>query len=177
MSDTLQKAEILAKKLDGLNAHFDIVESTIDECTEYVQSLESTTFNENSKDINGGINEGDYLDEHSLLLMLRNDFMSVRETLIDTIKSGKTVVTSVNAKLTTFDDDIGNAEMIGAFATLIKVVNDSSKLLINLYGDIIKTHQLLEKNKKEKEINIEGDLTINTIAGNINDIIRQIKAN
>ncbi len=163
MNNIQQKAEVLASRLDRMNEHFDIVESTINECTDYVQSI---TIDDKSS--------FETLEEEDILKLMREDFMMVRNTILGTIDNGKDVVTAVNVKLTTFEESSENPDMINSFANLIKVINDSSKLLITLYSDIIKTQQLIE-NKKGKEVKIEGDVTINTIAGNISDIIKQIK--
>jgi hypothetical protein len=176
MSDnTQQKAQLLANKLDKLNEHFDIVESTINECTEYVESLEGEIVSEDL-DINESENNG-FISDSDVLTMLKTDFMSSRETLIDTIKNGKIIINTVSNKISMFDEET-NADLISAYAVLIKTVNDSTKLLIGLYKDIISTHKLLQDQSKKdiSGVNFEGDVTINSIGGrNISDIIREIQ--
>jgi hypothetical protein len=171
---TIQKAELLAKKLDKMGEHFDIVESTINECTEYVASISEPAVKEISLT---DLVEDEFISSEDMLRMLKEDFMSVRKTLLANIDNGKDIINAINSKLTLFDDDIGNAELVGAYATLMKTVNDSTKLIISLYKDIISTHQSLKspENKNEKNVTFEGDVTINSISGNISDIIKQIK--
>jgi hypothetical protein len=172
---TLDRATKLAEKLDALNQHFDIVDSTINECTEYVKSIEETstlTITTNEPDSN-------LITSQDMLTLLKQDFMSTREVLTDNLVSGRSVLNTVNAKLTMFEDDL-NPELVSAFANLMKTINDSTKLLIGLYGDIVKIYKGLSeiaKNEEDKEsdITIEGDVTINTISGNISDIIKQIR--
>lgn len=173
-TNTVEKAEQLASKLDKLNAHFDIVESTIVECTDYVQSIEGDIIDE--KEI---LTEPDeFISPADILSMLRNDFLASRTTLLTTIQNGREVITAINSKLTMFEEDSANAELIGAYAALVKTVNDSTKLLIGLYKDIIATHKLLKTTDTKAlsgGMNIEGDVTINSISGSISDIIKQIK--
>lgn len=164
--NTLQKAELLANKLDKLNTHFDIVGSTINECAEYVESIDSTIIQHKPEGV---------LDEVELLSYLRADFLTARDTLLATMKDGRTVINAINSKLTIFEEDSNNAELVSAYASLLKTVNDGTKLLINMYSDIIKTHQLIEKKNVDKKVVIEGDVSINTISGNISDIIKEFK--
>jgi predicted DNA-binding protein YlxM (UPF0122 family) len=167
------KAQALASKLDKLNEHFDIVDSTLNECTEYVDSLSIDPL-----DSDIVLREDVFITSDDMLIMLRTDFMSARSTLIDNLENGRNVLNAVNSKLTMFDDDIANAELVSAFATLMKTINDSTKLLIGLYKDIVQTHKLLKTEPKDsKDVNITGDVTINTISGNISDIIKNIRAN
>lgn len=167
-SSVLKKAELLANKFDRLNSHFDVVESTIDECTEYVQSLEGEVIK---------ADEGTSIDGAEILVLMRQDFMLARETLTETMKNGREVLTSINAKLTLFDDDSADSELVSAYANVIKATNEGAKLLMGMYSEIVKTHQALEKKDKSGKggVKVEGDMNVNVVGGNISDIIKQLK--
>lgn len=175
-TNTYQKAELLANKLDRLNQHFDIVESTVNECAEYIQEIDTSSMS-NSNIIVGDEN---ILNETEVLTYLKEDFLTARQSLLDTMSNGKTVINAITNQLTVFEGDENNAELVSAYASLVKTVNEGAKLLIQMYTEIIKAHQLINKQKDEKKVTIAGDININTnnnsISGNISDIIKQMRA-
>ena len=171
MDVNVKKAELLASKFDKLNAHFDIVESTIDECTDYINSTSKPIVNNTQSTV-----VSNNITPDEILSYMREDFLSARSSLSETITSGREVITSLTAKLTLFDDDSVDAELVSSYANLIKATNEGAKLLMGMYTDIIKLQNLSNKKDKDKTgINIEGDITVNSISGNIADIIKQIK--
>lgn len=158
MDKKMEKAESLAFKLDKLNSHFDITTSTIHEIAEYVEnvSLEDEKVEED--------------DELLSMSMLKSDFKMIRDTLLDTIKNGKKVISNLTEDLLQLEGNSGSA--ISAYAELIMTVNSSMKLLTETYSNIIK----LQKEMSEKNVSVNNDISENKYLGvNVTAIIRETK--
>ena len=154
--ERIKKAESLAYKLDKLNSHFDVTTSTIHEIAEYVEDMP----------------EDEEVEKDTELLsmsMLKSDFKMIRNTLLDTIKNGKKVISNLTTELLQLEGNSGSA--ISAYAELIMTVNSSMKLLTETYSNIIKLQkEMSEKNIDKKDISEDKYLGVNVTA-----IIRETK--
>ena len=162
------KADKLISKLDNISKNFEIAETTVKELTEVVVENVNEVKNLPSVDI------GDMFK----LNMLQEDFLSVRNTLLDTVTKGKMVIDALTNEIIINPTD---AEMVAGYSQLIQVVNSSMKLLSSTYKDIsdivIKVKKLEEMSNKSDEGKIG---TMNNIQNNFyvestSDIIKQLK--
>ena len=162
------KADKLLNKLDNISKNFEIAETTVKELTEVVVENVNEVKNLPSVDI------GDMFK----LNMLQEDFLSVRNTLLDTVTKGKMVIDALTNEIIINPTD---AEMVAGYSQLIQVVNSSMKLLSSTYKDIsdivIKVKKLEEMSNKSDEGKIG---TMNNIQNNFyvestSDIIKQLK--
>jgi hypothetical protein len=168
------RAETLANKLDSLNQYFDITESTISEISKHicVDDSEETELIEESED--------DDTIQIIDLKTLKEDFRTIRSTLLETIKNGKIVIGSLTTSITELDTD--NPDMIDAYASLVGTVNNSLKLLTGTYKDIITMQEILNKSKraqtqKESKSNVSvGSVTVNSINASVSDIIKAMQS-
>lgn len=171
----VNQAVILSNKLDKLNEFFDITSSTVDEIKKEVDTIEVKDY--------GTTSIVDYNSNQDLSIitiqLLKADFDFIRETLLETVKNGKDVLSKI-----TLEIDIGesqSASIISAYAELVGTVNNSLKLLSSTYKDIVDLHIKLQKKKeeddkdKDKGTTIKGDVTINTISASVGDIINAMK--
>ena len=166
LDNKITTAQHLAAKLDKLNTYFDVTTSTVDELTTYIEktvpdepSTESILENEN---------------ENILipLSLLKKDFYMIRDTLIETISSGKTVIKELATKLQ-MDEGATNGSVISAYAELVGVINNSLKLLTSSYKDILELQKIVNNTKEDpKSLTINGDITVGM---NLSDTIREMK--
>ena len=169
----IEQANILANKLDRLNQFFDITQSTVDEITKEVDTIDDFEV----------IDE----DENSIitLSLLKSDFGFIRKTLIDNIENGKKVIDKLSLEIEVEQQSAGS--VISAYAELVGTINSSLKLLSSSYKDIIDMNIKINKIQKEgastggkdKEggTKIEGGVSItnNTIQASIKDIVNAIQ--
>lgn len=154
----INQANILANKLDKLNNFFDITTSTVEEISKQVNSIDDDIeiIEEESEDI-------------VTINMLRQDFNFIRQTLMDTVKSGKQVISKLSLEIEI--EEGGNGSLISSYAELIGVVNNSLKLLSTTYKDIVDMNIKLKSKPKNGDTKISGDVTVNNINASVNDIV------
>lgn len=161
------KAEALANKLDKLNAHFDIAESTIGELSAYVDTI--------SPDINTDIEYDERSQNLITIDLLKKDFILMRDTLLTNIDNGKNVIASLSVELMSLEGT-KNGQMISAYAELVGVVNNSMKLLTSTYKDIIEIQKsvIIEETKDKQKTG--GDVFNTQInIGNVTDLIAELR--
>lgn len=168
--DKLKKAEALATKLDKLNSHFDIAESTIHELSEHIDVLVPTVDTE--------IDFDDRSQNIITVNLLKKDFMMIRDTLLTNISNGKTVLQAITVDLMALEGS-KNSQMISAYAELVGVVNNSMKLLTSTYKDIVDIQKAVIVEEEKDKKNTGGD-TNNTQINNyygmsVSDLVEQIK--
>ena len=161
-----QQAQLLANKLDKLNEFFDITESTVQEIAKQVEDID---YEEVSSEIDDNIITID---------LLKKDFLFIRETLLETVKNGKTVIGKLSLEIEVQEGSSGN--VISAYAELVATVNNSLKLLSGTYKDIIEMNIKLKKldsEKESKDFKINGDLNVtnNTIQASVKDIVNAMQ--
>lgn len=170
----IEQAHILANKLDKLNQFFDITQSTVDEITKEVETIEEPVIVLDDED-----------NSIITLSLLKSDFHFIRQTLINNIENGKRVIDKISLEIEVEEQSAGS--VISAYAELVGIINSSLKLLSSSYKDIIDMNIKLNKMQKEEDsqgdkkggdkTNIEGGVSItnNTIQASIKDIVNALQ--
>ena len=153
----ITQANILAGKLDKLNEFFDITTSTVDEISKHLETIDTD------------IEVIDDSEDIVTINMLRQDFEFIRTTLMDTVRSGKQVISKLSLEIEI--EEGGNGNLISSYAELIGVVNNSLKLLSTTYKDIVDMNIKLKAKPKNGDTKIGGDVTVNNINASVNDIV------
>lgn len=166
----VDKAQSLANKLDKLNAHFDIAESTIGELSEYVNAI--------VPEVDTEIEFDDKSQNLITISLLKKDFMMIRDTLLTNISNGKNVIQAITVELMSLEGT-KNGQMLSAYAELVGVVNNSMKLLTSTYKDIVDIQKAVHI-EEAKDIQKNGTGTGNTYntqinVGSVSDLIQQLK--
>ena len=166
----MDKAQVLANKLDKLNSHFDVAESTIGELSVYVDSIlpdvdtDDISFDDRSQNL-------------ITIDLLKRDFVMIRDTLLTNITNGKNVIQAISVELMSLEGT-KNGQMISAYAELVGVVNNSMKLLTGTYKDIVEIQKsvIIEEEKDKQKNGVGGDVYNTQInIGSVSDLIEQIK--
>jgi hypothetical protein len=171
LAEKIKRGEQLSKKLDKIASQFDIAESAADEMHEYILETlpQEATFETNPIELPVEVAES--VIKTSLL---KEDFMTIRETLLSTVKSGRLILQSVADELLISDSE-RKAQMITSFAELTNAVNQSLKLLSSIYKDIVQVQKEIMNFGKQ-----EGPNTVNNTQNNFisstHDIIKMLKS-
>ena len=104
------------------------------------------------------------------LQMMVDDYKEVRETLLSTVKSSRSIIDSLTLSLMDEDSET-RADDISAYSSLVSTVNQSVKILASSYKDISSVLLNLDKLEKSQDIS-DKKVTIN--ASNINIQSNQI---
>lgn len=176
------KADSLASRINRLNGVFgqaDIVtgDDVIDSVQRSVEDIKSPI-----------VQRGENPEEIPEVISLQNmvdDFQEIRDTLRETVDTGRKIVNQVAMDIIDVDDDKKTA-LIASFAQLVTAVNSSMKLLAASYKDISTVLLNIDKLNREKErdrisrgessdITI-GEVHIHNTSVSTTELIQQLKA-
>lgn len=168
MQKQFNKAQALSTKLDKLNSHFDIAESTIGELSEYIDTI--------VPEINTDIEYDERTQNLITINLLKKDFILIRDTLLTNISNGKNVISAMTVELMSLEGT-QNAQMLLAYGQLVGIVNNSMKLLTSTYKDIIEIQKsVIVEEEKDNQKNGNGDVYNTQINfGSVSELIKQIK--
>jgi hypothetical protein len=160
------RATALATKLDSLNQYFDITQSTVNEISKHLGADEVTEIVEETDDTQ-------IID----IKTLKADFRTIRDTLLETIKNGKTVIGALTASMADLDNQ--DPDLISAYSSLVGTVNNSLKLLTETYKNILVMQEMINKSKPKEtqqgKLTVNGSVQINTVSASVDEIIRAMK--
>ena len=149
LDEKIKRGEQLAKKLDKIASQFDIAESAVDDMDEYISEAlpAEVTFEKNPIELPAEI-----VESVIKVSLLKDDFHTIRETLLSTVKSGRLILQSVADELLISDSE-RKSQMITSFAELTNAVNQSLKLLSSIYKDIVQVQkEIMNFDKPEQGI-------------------------
>lgn len=137
LDEKIKRGEQLAKKLDKIASQFDIAESAVEDMDEYIsESLPAeVTFEKNPIEL-----PTEVVESVIKVSLLKEDFHTIRETLLSTVKSGRLILQSLADELLISDSE-RKSQMITSFAELTNAVNQSLKLLSSIYKDIVQVQK------------------------------------
>jgi transcriptional regulator with PAS, ATPase and Fis domain len=170
LDENIKRGEQLAKKLDKISSAFDITESSVDEMNTYISEAlpMETTFETNPIEL-----ETEVVESVIKLSLLKEDFHTIRETLLSTVKSGRLILQSLADELIISDSE-RKSSMITSFAELTNAVNQSLKLLSAIYKDIISVQKdILTLDSKDSPSTVHN--TQNNFISSTADIIKMLQ--
>lgn len=138
--------------VNKINEFFDLTEDTVNDMNNAVIEV---TSDDSIK------TEGDVFEMDTL----KRDFNVCRETLLETIKSARQIVTGLSYAI----GPGTSGSVISSFSEVVKSINESVALLSRLYLDIekLKGPQLAQGGHIQNQINV--------ISTNINDVIKELR--
>lgn len=137
--------------VNKINEFFDITENTVNDMDNAVMEVSNDNI----------IIDGDVFE----LDTLKKDFNVCRETLLETIKAARQIVTGLSYAI----GPGTSGSVISSFSEVVKSINESVALLSRLYLDIekLKGPQLAQGGHIQNQINV--------ISTNINDVIKELR--
>lgn len=124
-----EKAEVLNKKLDKINDIFNVTEKTI------VEVEKSDLIQSNA-------------EENLKFYYLKDDFNLMRESLVNTIQRGRDILEVISNNI--LADPISSNQVIMAYSTLVDTINNSTKLLTDIYKNIVDIQLKISPKEVEK---------------------------
>lgn len=170
-NSNINKSQLLANRLDKISENFNIAESTIFEISTHVEDEDNDLDNIGIS----GSNSISTSDDTTVVdySKMKNDFNMVRDNALSMIKQGKELLENIHTAIMFGENDEATAENVGAYASLSNVVNQSLKLLITNYQDVIKIQSDLKLYKDETNKNNDEDEEVNYVSINTIDIINE----
>ena len=171
---SMKRGEQLANKIDKIASTFDIAESSVEEVAELVEERSPVEVQFNNNPIE--VESTEVVEQIIQLDILREDFQTIRTTLLDTVKNGRLIVQSLADEMLTTDTE-RKASMITSFAELTTAINQSLKLLSSIYKEIVTVQK--ELHNFNNVDNGSGQTVHNTqnnfFTGSTADIIKQLR--
>ncbi|AEA86470.1 hypothetical protein NCTC12673_gp127 [Campylobacter phage NCTC12673] len=134
-----EKAEALGKKLDKINDIFNITEKTI------VEVEKSDLVKSNP-------------EENLKFTYLKEDFNLMRESLVNTIKRGQDILEVISNNI--LADPLSSNQAVMAYSTLVDTINNSTKLLTDIYKNIVDIQIKIAPKEAEKGSGKQEIMTI-----------------
>jgi hypothetical protein len=134
----VKRGEQLASKIDKIAETFDIAESCAEELSEYIEEKLpiETTYEDNPVAVLDDYENSEVIESIIKLDILKEDFQTIRTTLLDTVKNGRLILQSMTDEMLTTDTE-RKASLITSFAELTNATNQSLKLLSAIYKEIV----------------------------------------
>jgi hypothetical protein len=170
LEENIKRGEQLAKKLDKITSAFDITESSVDNMNDYVTEIlpAEKKFESNPIEL-----DTEVVESVIKLSLLKEDFHTIRETLLSTVKSGRLILQSLSDELIISDSE-RKSSMITSFAELTNAVNQSLKLLSAIYKDIIHVQKEIMHIGKEEGPGVVNNNQTNIISSTA-DILKMLR--
>lgn len=134
-----EKAEALGKKLDKINDIFNVTEKTI------VEVEKSDLIKSNP-------------EENLKFTYLKEDFNLMRESLVNTIKRGQDILEVISNNI--LADPLSSNQAVMAYSTLVDTINNSTKLLTDIYKNIVDIQIKITPKEAEKSSGKQEIMTI-----------------
>ena len=160
----------LASKLDVIANNFNIAESTLSELTKQVENNRPIRPVESNELVECELEDGNKL----LFRMddLESDFNTIRKGVTSNLTNAQNMSDTISLMITT-EGDI-DSEALMAYSQLINTINQSMKLLITTYQDLIKIQESVKKfNSSTPEGPKQQTVHNNFIAVNTAEILSQ----
>jgi hypothetical protein len=173
LEENIKRGEQLAKKLDKITATFDITESSVYNMNDYISEIlpAEQKFVSNPIEL-----DTDVVESVIKLSLLKEDFHTIRETLLSTVKSGRLILQSLSDELIISDSE-RKSSMITSFAELTNAVNQSLKLLSSIYKDIIHVQKEIMQFGKDEGPGVVNNSQTNNIIASTADILKMLRDN
>lgn len=163
-------AKHLSEKLDFIANSFNIAESTFEDVAKQLE--------ENKQKLKKDVVKVEDIDankEHNKLIIqistLEEDFNDVRTGIKNTIKDANALASSISQSLV-FEGAV-DSEAVTAYASLLGVINQSMKLVMGTYTDLMKIQESIKKFDVKEETKGKPNISNTFIAVNTADIISQ----
>lgn len=171
-TNNMNKVSVLSNKLDKISESFNIAESTAVSLSNRVEELSSTvvphTTITDCNNLNFNIDVTNDIDELQEILhfnRIKSDFNLVRDTVTDLIQNSKLIMNNINTSILLGEEY--NPELLQSFSALGGLLNNSMKMLMTNYNDLLS----IESKIKDRSKPIDKPNNTNMIGGGNNIII------
>lgn len=149
-TETLEKVSILSNKLDKISQSFGIAESTAISLSEKVETLSAnipTVPNISHVDTTSyDIVDIDELQEILHFNNLKSDFNLVRNTVTELIQNSTLILNNINTSILLGEEF--NPELLQSFSALGGLLNNSMKMLMSNYTDLLNIEAKIKDRNK-----------------------------
>lgn len=156
------KVQSLATKLDKIADSFGIAESTLVGLSNHIENISSNIPSTKNDDCVGVVIDDNVLDLVLQFNILKEDFDTVRSGLRDLISNSQTILGNIQTALI-LEGDL-NADSINGFVNVGNLINNSMKMLMSNYNELLNIETKMKDRNKPKNDEIKPN-SVPTIGG------------